>query len=161
MFCLDYALSFGCFAFFQGCASRQDIKLRGTENAFLAAAFSGVGAAFALAPVDIVRQVATKRENQFTLATSTVAFSTVYLGAYFYSTENSTPIHKKALYALSATTVATTIELPFDRAKMSLLGGGFREAIIVSTIRLPVATILLLVFDAMIHGGTLASAPSH
>ena len=153
-FCLDYAVSFGTFATAMSLARDRGMDVNPLLTVS-AGFFSGLTAAVALWPVDLVRSIATTgtmstnlAPTKASFAVGLIPFSGAYLGIFFGLQPQTLP--EKVGAAVVATTTALLVELPFDTAKHALLGGRTFEAGVLSAIRLPLATMLILVFDTII-----------
>ena len=150
MFCLDYILAFAShFAIAALTVDRSEsLPL---QWAIPAGGAAGLAAAIALYPVDIVR-MSSVPAGQSWFAFSTIPFMTVYLGGYFglqgtAEERRLTPLAKKCGIALGATSCAALAELPFDRAKIAMSGGGLRRAAIANGLRVPLGAGLLVAYD--------------
>ena len=160
MFCLDFALSFACFGF-----ATSEAKRRGYEpwdapgGAYGLGALSGLFAATALYPFDLVRQIALddkapvaasaaiRTKPQF--AASAVPFSALYFGLYFQGRggdDAPAPIAQRVARAFGASGAALAVELPFDKAKLAIAGGA-RNAALFSLLRWPLSALLLVAFE--------------
>mmetsp|Transcript_1725 Transcript_1725/g.6648 ORF Transcript_1725/g.6648 Transcript_1725/m.6648 type:complete len:163 (+) Transcript_1725:117-605(+) len=156
MFCLDYALSFAAFYHLTAAAEARGLDARGNPvSAVLAGAASGLAAAVALWPVDLVRQTAlgdaTSGPRRASFAISSVPFGAAYLGVFFGFRRDDAPLAEVAALAAGSTALALAIEFPFDHAKHALVGGGGASAAALAAIRLPLSALLLLAFDAAVN----------
>ena len=165
-FCLDYAVSFSVFAGLVSLAKDREVDLR--SRPWLTVTFgaaSGLAAAVVLWPVDLVRTIATSSgTNQMmpsknSFATCLVPFCASYIGGFFAFRPQHPSLAEKVSCATVATALGLALEVPFDHAKHGLFGGGgvalgkkarFFEVGVLAAIRLPFATMLLLVFDQII-----------
>ena len=149
MFCLDYACAFFVHNLL---ASRfcDDTQCHPVFS-FGSGALAGGAAAVALYPFDIVRQ-STVAAGTSHFAFSSIPFMGVYLGIYFAQPlheRRAKPFATKAGWALAATSAATAVELPFDRAKIQIVGGLPRAAA-ASALRVPLGAALLLAYDQIL-----------
>mmetsp|Transcript_24354 Transcript_24354/g.78688 ORF Transcript_24354/g.78688 Transcript_24354/m.78688 type:complete len:179 (-) Transcript_24354:41-577(-) len=148
-FCLDYAVSFWTFDALSRAAAEREVRMS-PAVAVGAGLVSGLAAAVALWPVDVVRSIATtggQVPTRRSFAVSLVPFSGAYLGIFFGFRPPNASVPEKVGLAALATAAGLLLELPLDHAKHALLGGGRFEAAVLSGIRLPLATMLLLVFE--------------
>ena len=156
MLCLDYGVAF--FAhyhlsrFISDDLPNDDVGGAETRNPhpllmFSSGALSGVFAAVVLYPIDLVRQ-STVPKGHSHFSYSTIPFMTIYLGFYFSQPGNrrDKSLSEKLTWAVPATTAAALAELPFDKAKIAMIGS-LRTAGAAALIRVPLGTALLLIYD--------------
>ncbi len=152
MFCLDFAAA---FIIHYQLASRVDVSTQSAPMfAFTSGALSGVTAAVALYPFDIVRQMSVAPGTSH-FAFSTIPFMTAYLGLYLLQPQNERrqkPFKEKLAWALASTTVAAAVEFPFDKAKHSM-AGGMRAAALANGLRIPLGSLLLIAYDQILSAG--------
>lgn len=164
MFCLDFALSFAFFGYASSESKKRGYDPWRAPYPFALGTLSGLFAATALYPFDLVRQIAlddgkTPRsalergaarvvttKPQF--AASSIPFSCLYFGLYFSGAGgDAPPLHERVARALGASGVALSAELPFDKAKIAIAGGP-RNAALFSLLRWPFYSLLLVAFEA-------------
>mmetsp|Transcript_75087 Transcript_75087/g.125165 ORF Transcript_75087/g.125165 Transcript_75087/m.125165 type:complete len:167 (+) Transcript_75087:179-679(+) len=153
MFCLDYAFAF--VAHYGLCHSWFRLNLGLPSSPFFtfpAGGIAGAAAAVALFPFDVVRHEVLRATGSSAspFAFSIIPFMSAYLGVYFLQNERQqTPLSIKASWAFGATSLAAALELPFDRAKISM-AGGIRNAAVTNALRVPLGTGLLLAYDKIL-----------
>lgn len=147
MFCLDYAVSFCTFACLRSAARDAGHEILGSPTSVLAGSLSGLVAACALWPFDLVRQIALSNTAKSSFATSSVPFSACYLGGYFLLWHDDASLATKLGVATAATSLALVAEFPLDHSKHAIAGTRTAAALF-SAIRLPFAALLLVAFDA-------------
>ena len=89
-------------------------------------------------------------------AFGTAPFMSVYLGLYFLqplTDRQSKPLSHKVGWAVASTASAVAVELPFDKAKISM-AGGVRRAALTSGLRIPLGAALLLAYDQIVTSGS-------
>lgn len=162
MFCLDFALSFACFGYATSESKKRGYDLWRAPYVFGLGALSGLFAATALYPFDLVRQIAlddgaapgrraagggaraVTTTPQF--AASSIPFSCLYFGLYFSGASGDAPVQERVARAFGASGVALAAELPFDKAKIAIAGGA-RNAALFSLLRWPFCSLLLVAFE--------------
>ena len=111
---------------------------------------SGLGAAIALYPFDIVRMsVIEKGKSHF--AFSSIPYMSVYLGTYFIIRDEKWTFLEKFGFANVAAGLGAVAELPFDQAKVAI-SGSTRMAVITTGMRIPLAALLLVSYDQILVG---------
>jgi hypothetical protein len=161
MFCLDFAASFFAHRFFvfatHSAAGYPRADGLGANlalpYALVSGAVAGTVAAVALYPFDLVRQF-TVQPGQSSFAKGTIPFMAVYLGVWSHWKNRTEADGSEARrtgasrfrLALGATAAATVAELPFDLSKHNI-SGGLRSALMVSLLRVPLGSLLLLAYD--------------
>lgn len=169
MFCLDFAIAFVAHyqihKHFPGVAERESDE---AIKQFSTGALAGLVAALALYPFDILRQsVVEKGKTSF--AYSTIPFMSVYLGMNSMlvqanrrqqgdlcsSNGNASTLASRYTMALISTAAATIVQIPFDKAKLSMAGGNMGYAMAMSALRVPLGAALLVAYNE-IHAKNLS-----
>ena len=148
MFCADWALSLGLWFGLVRCHP----PLAATGDAVRvvpAAAATGFAASLLLHPFDFVRGSFAASRSRLPL--STTAFTTVAFGGYWTGRDPRDP-RSRAGWALAAGLAGSLAELPWDRAKTAIVGGGGVGATL-ALVRAPLGAMLLFAVDeALIRG---------
>ena len=156
MFCLDFAAA---FVVHYNLASRVSESTQSNcMFTFSSGALAGGLSAIVLYPFDFVR-MSTVAPGTSHFAFGTVPFMSIYLGCYFLqpiTDRQNKPLANKVCWAMAATSLAAVVETPFDRAKISMVGGSLRTAAVASALRVPLGSALLLAYDQI-----LSAAPSN
>lgn len=149
MFCLDYACSFAAFAALRSAAREIGFGdvVGSPFMSILTGATSGLFAAVVLYPVDLVRQIALADTAKTSFALSSIPFTTCYLGLFFGWRRREASFSEKLGVATVATGIASLAEFPFDYSK-HIMAGSRSKALVFSSLRVPISTLLLLAFDA-------------
>lgn len=149
MFCLDYACSFAAFAALRSAARDTGFGdvIGSPILSIFTGAMSGLFAAVVLYPVDLVRQIALADTAKSSFAVSSIPFTTCYLGLFFGWHKREASFSEKLGVATVATGLASLAEFPFDYSK-HLMAGSRSKAMMFSSLRVPISTLLLLAFDA-------------
>ncbi|KAJ1415195.1 hypothetical protein B484DRAFT_454615 [Ochromonadaceae sp. CCMP2298] len=151
MFCLDYGVAFWAHVAFCQYVTPSTEWDGSTALSplltFSSGAFAGAVAATSLYPFDLVRQM-TVQPGQSHFALSTIPFMTVYFGLYFMQPGNrlEAPLSQRVAWGAGSTAIAALVELPFDHAKINMVGG-LRNAAVTAAIRIPLGTFLLVGYD--------------
>ena len=130
MFCADYICSFVFhFGINYGLFHLKDVKIitketvtTVTNQSYLIGACSGLLGALTIHKFDFVRQGAIT-SNKFSIihSLSTVPYATVFFGLYFHQ-RNPESLKSQCSWALASAGLASLAEIPFDKAKLDMLG---------------------------------------
>ena len=117
---------------------------------FSVGAVSGACTACCLYPFDIVR-MASVSAGRSHFAWSTIPFTSFFLGIYFWRRDVNRGFSHRFGWALASTGIASAAELPFDYAKLRLMGG-IKSAAMASALRVPLGSFMLVAYDHMLNG---------
>ena len=127
MFCADYICSFVFhFGINYGLFQLQDGKKTTQENynlnSYFHGACSGLLGALTIHKFDFVRQGAiTSNKFSFIHSLSTVPYATVFFGLYFHQ-RNPNSLQSQFSWAFASAALASLAEIPFDKAKLDMVG---------------------------------------
>ena len=153
MFCADYIASFVHHGLIQllvheGILDGERLRRAlGSSAAFHPAcgAAAGVLAAASVYPFDFVRRGVIAGGATFAHSLSVVPYSAAFFGVYF-AARDATSLRSQCGWAVAATAAAAAVEVPFDRAKMSLMGSR-RTMLFVSALYVPFGALMLVMYD--------------
>lgn len=154
MFCADYICSFVFhFGINYGLFQLKDVKIitketvtTVTNQSYLIGACSGLLGALTIHKFDFVRQGAIT-SNKFSIihSLSTVPYATVFFGLYFHQ-RNPESLKSQCSWALASAGLASLAEIPFDKAKLDMLGST-RTVIFANSLFVPFGALLLVMYD--------------
>ena len=151
MFCADYicsfifhfGISYGLFELKNSKnVAKEDLKV----NSYVHGACSGLLGALTIHKFDFVRQGAiTSRKFSIIHSFSTVPYATVFFGLYFHQ-RNPNSLKSQFSWAFLSAGLATLAEIPFDKAKLDMLGST-RTVIFANSLFVPFGALLLVMYD--------------
>jgi len=106
------------------------------------AGFLGASSVF---PFDFVRRGVIQGRVTLRHSLSTVPYAGVFFGLYF-SCRDSTSTASQCKWALAASLSAAMAEIPFDKAKLAMLGNR-RTMVLVSGLYAPFGALMLVMYD--------------
>lgn len=150
MFCADYISSFVYHAILTAGIQNfhQDSKNKNTSttsffmNPVLIGALSGFFGAASVYPFDFVRQ---SQNLKFRHSLSTIPYSGVFFGVYFLN-RNPNDLKDQCKWAVASSLLACLAEIPFDKAKLSLMGSR-KTMMIANGIYVPFSAMMLVMYD--------------
>ena len=152
MFCADYIASFVHHGFLQLLVSRGYVDGDRLRRVLPPAALhpacgacAGFLAACSVYPFDFVRRGIIAGGASFAHSLSVVPYSAAFFGLYFAGRDPSS-LRSQCGCALAASAAAAAVEVPFDRAKMALMGSR-RTMLFVSALYVPFGALMLVMYD--------------
>ncbi|XP_075242490.1 uncharacterized protein LOC142337233 [Convolutriloba macropyga] len=153
MFCADYIASFLCHGFI--CGSLNELNKYqnvykfdlGACNGgpFFFGAIAGLCGAASVYPFDFVRRGVIEGQFKFRHSLSTVPYAAAFFGLYFTLRDaNSTPSQCKC--ALFSGFMASLAEMPFDKAKLTMMGSR-RTMLLANALYVPFGAMILVMYD--------------
>ena len=106
---------------------------------------SGILGASSVFPFDFVRRGVLQGRVTLMHSLSTVPYATVFFGLYF-SCRRRDSTASQCGWALAASLSAAMAEIPFDKAKLAMLGSR-RTMLIVSGLYVPFGALMLVMYD--------------
>ena len=107
--------------------------------------FSGLLGAVSVFPFDFVRRGVIKGRVGLSHSLSTVPYAGVFFGLYFSCRDGSNTA-SQCRWALIASLAAAMAEIPFDKAKLAMIGNR-RTMVLVSGLYVPFGALMLVMYD--------------
>jgi len=160
MFCADYIASFvfhglisvgflegSCNGYFGSkfTPERTNNMLSPHGQSFLIGSLAGLFGASAVFPFDFVRRGVIQGKVKLRHGMSTVPYAGVFFGLYF-SCRNSNSTSSQFGWAFASAFGAALAEIPFDKAKLAMLGSR-RTMVFVSGLYVPFGALMLVMYD--------------
>eukprot|EP00092_Neocalanus_flemingeri_P006685 GFUD01007220.1.p1 GENE.GFUD01007220.1~~GFUD01007220.1.p1 ORF type:complete len:177 (-),score=43.65 GFUD01007220.1:877-1407(-) len=160
MFCADYIASFifhglitgglleSSYLGYFGTRSTPDkvaAVLTASGAPILIGSLSGFLGAASVFPFDFVRRGVIAGKLTLRHGLSTVPYAGVFFGLYF-SCRNRDSISSQCGWALASSMSACLAEIPFDKAKLAMLGSR-RTMVLVSGLYVPFGALMLVMYD--------------
>eukprot|EP00090_Calanus_glacialis_P045495 TRINITY_DN8481_c0_g1_i2.p1 TRINITY_DN8481_c0_g1~~TRINITY_DN8481_c0_g1_i2.p1 ORF type:complete len:177 (-),score=46.76 TRINITY_DN8481_c0_g1_i2:816-1346(-) len=160
MFCADYIASFIFHGLISGglletssrgyfgskfSAERMASVMAAPGVPFFAGSLAGILGASSVFPFDFVRRGVLQGRVTLMHSLSTVPYATVFFGLYF-SCRRRDSTASQCGWALAASLSAAMAEIPFDKAKLAMLGSR-RTMLIVSGLYVPFGALMLVMYD--------------
>ena len=148
MFCADYIAAFVFhFGLNYGLwnmktAKKYDLQL----NSYVHGSLSGLFGAISVFPFDFVRQGAiTSSKASIVHNLATVPYATVFFGLYFHQRDPKS-LKSQISWATVSAGLAVFAELPFDKAKLEMMGSP-RAVVFANSLFVPFGALLLVMYD--------------
>jgi len=151
MFCADYISAFLFHGLISiGLIDHHD-KIRNFESLeknptypFLLGGVAGLLGAASVYPFDFVRRGVIQGKINFSHSLSTVPYAGVFFGLYFSCRRENT--ENQVGWALVSTLSACLAEIPFDKAKLAMMGNR-RTMLLVNGMYVPFGALMLVMYD--------------
>lgn len=162
MFCADYIASF----FFHAALSWGNLHAKPSQmsalspqlqkviselnkhpqNHYLLGSVSGLLSSLFVYPFDFVRRgVMIDQKFSFRTSLSTVPYATVFFGLYFHQRDPKC-LKSQCLWASGSAFLAACAEIPFDQAKLAMMGNR-RVMIMAGALYVPFGALMLVMYD--------------
>jgi len=146
MFCADYVASFFYHsALTLTLAQRKPEEVPEARSKWPIAALSGLLAAASIFPFDFVRDGAMPGKFKFRHSLSTVPYSLVFFGLYFNNRDRH-DLSSQCQWALTSACGACLAEIPFDKAKLAMMGSR-RTMLLANGLYIPFGAMILVMYD--------------
>ena len=142
MFCADYITSFLYHSILTAGIKKFKIEEKSPLSPFFVGAISGFLGAASVYPFDFVRQ---SQNLKFYHSLSTVPYSAAFFGLYF-SNRDSKNLKNQCQWALGSSLSACLAEIPFDKAKLKMMGDR-RTMIFANGLYIPFSAMMLVMYD--------------